>query len=156
MFDSHGIKLITQIYNAFKSDTHIPPANYYLCADLHFYQTGILTITQSDNDSIQINQIVSGTGGADLDTIVPPGKLTGGVPGTNTQFELTTYQSVKSYGYTIISDQLDNGQLSIIFKPVQSQPDGTGGRKPNLINKKTQKHARRLNYKKRKTKKRKK
>jgi len=36
---------------------------YYLCADNHLYQRGIITF----NDRIQINQIVVGTGGAELD-----------------------------------------------------------------------------------------
>jgi hypothetical protein len=39
---------------------------YYLCADLHLYQHGLVTITTGGKDFI-INQYVAGTGGTELD-----------------------------------------------------------------------------------------
>ena len=43
---------------------------YYLCADLHQYQPGVIKI----NDEMTINQYISGTGGADLDDEVSVGE----------------------------------------------------------------------------------
>jgi hypothetical protein len=127
MFNSSGIDLIRRLYAAFTVDGRVP-ANYYLCADLHFYQTGHLTIIPQNGDpAIQINQVVSGTGGSELDNIVPPGGLAGFLPESDIRFNLVTYQSIRSHGYTIISDPLNNGQLNIEFKPVITQT-GAGGR----------------------------
>ena len=39
---------------------------HYLCADLHLYQEGVVTI-----DVMEINQYIVGTGGAELDDEIP-------------------------------------------------------------------------------------
>jgi hypothetical protein len=41
---------------------------YYLCADLHAYQTGIITL----NTGLKINQYIVGSGGTKLDKLVMP------------------------------------------------------------------------------------
>lgn len=44
------------------------PRQYYVCADIHLFQSGVINIYNDKGDSpIQIDQYISGTGGASLD-----------------------------------------------------------------------------------------
>lgn len=69
-----------------------------------------------DNSSFQVKQIVSGTGGAELDTPTKPGTISMQVD--NMKLELVSYFAVRSYGYVIVEDADNNGQLNINFNPV--------------------------------------
>jgi predicted MPP superfamily phosphohydrolase len=44
---------------------------YYLCADLHMYQEGIVQLTLDDGSTMNINQYIVGTGGTKLDDVIP-------------------------------------------------------------------------------------
>ena len=48
---------------------------YYFCADLHHYQTGVITITNGET-SIKIKQYIAGTGGAYMDPEIIPDQIT--------------------------------------------------------------------------------
>ena len=56
------IELLTQIFRLKGSRVKY----YYLCADLHLYQKGIVTISMP-SDEMTIEQYIVGTGGTDLD-----------------------------------------------------------------------------------------
>jgi predicted phosphodiesterase len=80
---------------------------YYLCADLHLYQEGTVTLT----NGLKIYQYVSGTGGAEKD-IPPPD----GIYKADTDSDLT-YEIKKSqntYGFLECTEL--NGDLSFVFK----------------------------------------
>ena len=128
-FNQQGITLINRLYSMFMVSGS-KPVNYYLCADLHFYESGILTITNTDdNSSFQVKQIVSGTGGAELDTPTKPGTISMQVD--NMKLELVSYFAVRSYGYVIVEDADNNGQLNINFNPVVVTQIGAGRRRVN-------------------------
>jgi hypothetical protein len=134
-FNQQGITLINRLYSMFMVSGR-KPVNYYLCADLHFYESGILTITNTDdNSSFQVKQIVSGTGGAELDTPTKPGTLSMQVD--NMKFELVSYFAVSSHGYVIVEDADNNGQLNINFNPVHVVPPQIGAGRRRVIGKKT-------------------
>jgi hypothetical protein len=144
-FKPDGITLIHQLYSMFMVSGHTP-VNYYLCADLHFYESGILTITNTDdNSSFQVKQIVSGTGGAELDTPTPPGHLSMSMPdNTNTfELELVTDDVNRSHGYVIVEDAHNDGQLNITFNPVEidelKEKKQSGAGRRRIIRKKTKK-----------------
>ena len=132
-FNQQGITLINRLYSMFMVSGR-KPVNYYLCADLHFYESGILTITNTDdNSSFQVKQIVSGTGGAELDTPTKPGTLSMQVD--NIKLELVSYFAVRSYGYVIVEDADNNGQLNINFNPVHVVPPQTGAGRRRVVGK---------------------
>jgi hypothetical protein len=153
-FNPDGITLIHQLYSMFMESDHTP-VNYYLCADLHFYESGILTITNTnDNSSFQVKQIISGTGGAELDTPNPPGHLS--MPDNNNTFklDLVTDDVNRSHGYVIVEDVHNDGQLNITFNPVEiddlKEKTQSGAGRRRIIRKKTKKRMK--NKKKNKTK----
>jgi hypothetical protein len=141
-FNPDGITLIHQLYSMFMESDHTP-VNYYLCADLHFYESGTLTITNTnDNSSFQVKQIVSGTGGAKLDTPNPPEHLS--MPDNSNTFgfglELVTDDVNPSHGYVIVEDVHNDGQLTITFNPVEiDELNQSGAGRRRIIRKKTKK-----------------
>jgi hypothetical protein len=48
---------------------------YYLCSDLHLYQSGIITIN-TENQPMKINQFIAGIGGTELDDITALNSVT--------------------------------------------------------------------------------
>jgi hypothetical protein len=75
---------------------------YYLCADLHLYQKGIITNTISEGKTMIINQFIVGTGGTELDMELLPG-MCGQVqvPGTNLVYTCETSEA--KYGFLDVS-----------------------------------------------------
>ena len=63
---AEGIEFIGELYSYFPN-----AKKYYLCADVHLYQKGIITITRQDKTPISIEQHIVGTGGASLDLCTP-------------------------------------------------------------------------------------
>lgn len=104
---------------------------YYFCADLHHYQTGVITITNGET-SIEIIQHIAGTGGAYMDPEIIPDQIT---PDQITPHHERTIsiqeedsenvinssykmeKSRKENGFLIIHDN-PNSLLQILFYPV--------------------------------------
>ena len=61
------IDTLTQIYSKFGNSV----TYYYLCADLHMYQEGKVTITMPDGNEMVIHQYIVGNGGTGLDDSIP-------------------------------------------------------------------------------------
>lgn len=78
---------------------------YYLCADVHLYQEGTVTL---QSNGLQINQYVAGTGGAEKDSPPPNGTYTE----EGVVYEIN--KSKKSYGF-LECKELD-GSLTFDFK----------------------------------------
>ena len=60
--------ILKQIYELTK---HNDLTYYYLCADLHLYQHGLIQLTTDNGDIMKITQYVVGTGGTKLDDALP-------------------------------------------------------------------------------------
>ena len=60
-------ELLHEIYNKFRDTVNY----YYLCADYHCYQKGVIQINMTLTDVMSIQHYVVGTGGAELDAAVP-------------------------------------------------------------------------------------
>ena len=60
------LKDIKDAVDTKNKDTITNTSYHYLCADLHLYQEGVVTI-----DGMEINQYIVGTGGAELDDEIP-------------------------------------------------------------------------------------
>ena len=68
----------------------------YVCADVHMYQSGIISSTNHENKNT-IKQIICGTGGGDKDYYTAPNKI---FTENNIQFELK--EMMDSFGYVEI------------------------------------------------------
>jgi hypothetical protein len=76
---------------------------YYLCADVHLYQSGTINI----NDELVINQYIVGTGGTELDEKIPD------------EFLQETYERVRDNAkYTITENIRDFGFLDCVADEV--------------------------------------
>lgn len=62
-------ELLNEIYNKFRDTVKY----YYLCADYHCYQEGVIKINMTSTDVMSIQHYVVGTGGAELDAAVSTG-----------------------------------------------------------------------------------
>ena len=58
--------VLLEIYNLLGSEINY----FYLCADLHLYQEGLITL-KNEEEQMEIKQFIVGTGGTDLDDAVP-------------------------------------------------------------------------------------
>ena len=85
------------IYNSFD----VQPNYYYLCADLHMYQYGKISILFEDNKIMNIEQYIVGTGGTELDD--------------NSQLKTTTKTS-DNVSYKMIESVKKCGFLNCSYK----------------------------------------
>ena len=103
--------LHNDIYNIFFEIKEHAKIFYYLCSDIHNYQEGIVTIknkTMEINNTMEINQYIVGTGGADLDII--DNSVLGEYDYETDNFELN-YKMNKyecKYGYIVVNIKDDN------------------------------------------------
>lgn len=58
--------VLLKIYNLLGSEINY----FYLCADLHLYQEGLITL-KNEEEQMEINQYIVGTGGTELDEAIP-------------------------------------------------------------------------------------
>jgi hypothetical protein len=95
------------------------PHKYYFCADLHHYQTGVVTITKGDK-TIIINQYIAGTGGAHMDPKITKDKITEEHSRKIQKKDITSSyvmnQSIEKNGFLIID--YTTPKLSVVFHPV--------------------------------------
>jgi len=106
----------------------------YLCADVHNYQKGKVTITKEDQD-IQVQQYIVGTGGADLDddynekynndfnpnnsnsNIDPVCLIETSIDDINLKYEIDQHTS--QYGYIVV--EIINGFVTIQPRMIQGK-----------------------------------
>ena len=62
--DKNKIQCIPELLDLFDNEKNKNKKIIYLCADIHLFQHGIIS-----NDNVNIHQVISGTGGTDLDNI---------------------------------------------------------------------------------------
>ena len=67
---------------------------YYLCADVHHYQKGDITISSPKYKPMRIQQYITGTGGADLDEKIPTPR-----EDTDGDIHYVMHDSVKTNGF---------------------------------------------------------
>ena len=96
------------------------PHKYYFCADLHHYQTGVVTITNGDK-TIIINQYIAGTGGAHMDPKITKDKIIEeehlrkiSIRDITSSYVMN--QSIEKNGFLIID--YTTPKLSVVFHPV--------------------------------------
>jgi len=88
--NKHGVQFVVHLLSLFPKSKH-----YYLCADIHHYQKGTLTLAGLNGSAVR--QFIVGTGGASLDKEPPE---TGSRWTTEDgQVELLTEGSNVGYGY---------------------------------------------------------
>lgn len=113
---------INMLYSVFTTYNNIK--YYYICADLHNYQIGTLTIIKDGLEPMTIKQYIVGTGGTDLDT----DPLNGNEPKEpyiNGPFEVTYSMTPRErdicrgvkYGFLDCICQ-DGADLRFVFYPV--------------------------------------
>ena len=103
---------------------------YYICADLHNYQIGTVTIESTiGGENMTINQYIVGTGGTDLDTDplldVAPFPVVPFVSGTNrVHYSMTDEEKhiCKGVKYGFLECICNNDKLSFIFNQVDGNP----------------------------------
>ena len=93
------------------------PNKYYFCADLHHYQTGVVTITNG-NKTILINQYIAGTGGAHMDPKILPKNIIEEehlrkIEKHDITSSYVMNESIEKNGFLIIDDN-----LKVVFHPV--------------------------------------
>jgi len=87
---------------------------YYLCADLHLYQHGKITITNNANN-MTIQQYIVGTGGTKLDDEIPEGTITNHKRnnGNIGIFNIYKYNT----NYELIESKCEHGFLECVITP---------------------------------------
>jgi len=113
---------------------------YYLCADIHNYQQGIVKIKGPDDDDdkfMEINQYISGTGGADLDDDYDEGyrKDVSGSPVIGVKqadidigdmkIDYNLIEHFSTYGFMVV--KIQNQNITITRVPVPEQQLHSGG-----------------------------
>ena len=103
--------LHSDIYNIFFEIKEHAEIFYYLCSDIHNYQEGIVTIknkTMEINNTMEINQYIVGTGGADLDIINNSvlGEYDYETDNFELKYKMNEYEC--KYGYIVVNIKDDN------------------------------------------------
>jgi len=84
--------VLLEIYNLLGSEINY----FYLCADLHLYQEGLITL-KNENEQMEIKQFIVGTGGTELDEAIPQ--------------DITFVSSSETIDYQMISSKQECGIL---------------------------------------------
>ena len=104
---------------------------FYLCADLHQYQTGIVTIeSQSSMPSLVIQQYIVGTGGTELEKKPYDHSKDGGVSKNiekyNIKYDIIPNTTEYTHGFLVCKLDTDNN-FSADFIPAESPAPVGGG-----------------------------
>ena len=85
---------------------------FYLCADLHQYQTGTVTITAESKPSLVIQQYIVGTGGTELEKKPYDHSKDGGVSKNtekyNINYNIIPNENEYTYGFLVCKLDTDN------------------------------------------------
>lgn len=96
--------VLLEIYNLLGSEINY----FYLCADLHLYQEGLITLKNEEKKEMKIKQFIVGTGGTELDDAVPEEDITV-VSSSETSSSETS--SSETIDYQMISSKQECGIL---------------------------------------------
>jgi len=102
---------------------------FYLCADLHQYQTGIVTIIGESMPSLNIQQYIVGTGGTELEKKPYDHSKDGGVSLTTEKYKINydIIPNTTEYTHGFLVCKLDTDKnFSAQFIPADS-PESMGG-----------------------------
>jgi len=112
----HFHKVLKDIKTAvdIKNTNNASTMYHYLCADLHLYQEGVVTI-----DGMEIHQYIVGTGGADLDDEIPPEAINKKYENGDIAYSLIKTQ--RNFGYL----ECENKSSKWNFKFVSVEEQGT-------------------------------
>ena len=126
-----------------------PNANYYyLCADLHLYQHGEITITNNDNNAnnMTIQQYIVGTGGTKLDDEIPIEHINNHYDRQNGKNGNIVFKNYKyNTNYKLIKSKCEHGFLECVitsycpkfeFISVTEQTTNAGKKRSKTIRKK--------------------
>lgn len=139
-------ELLKEIYNKFRDTVNY----YYLCADYHCYQKGVIQINMSPTDVMSIQQYVVGTGGAELDAAVPEQ-----VYQVNTDIRYNVENAISKNGFLVCKSNKDD-ILSFEFHEVSNpEPKDPEPKDPEPKGGKNKSKTRKLHKKKRKSSKKK-
>ena len=141
------------LWNTIRTTVNLPDMNYYyLCADTHMYQKGVVTVTNTDGTELMnITQYIVGTGGADLDDnpynkiteLESPYIVTDNKSGYTIKYETKSEDILQSYGF--LECESNDRVLSFQFIPIGTVIT-TGGK---LTRKRRVKRRNRKSYKRR-------
>ena len=134
-FNKDGIELIYDICSEFTT-TRV----YYICADVHQYQSSTLEITK-DNKTITIPQYVVGTGGAKLDDCVADNTVMNEKMYDGFGIKYTRNDDCKTeYGYLSVYIPDDNKQTepTFTFTNISDTDNDNMGKKGGTTKKKKQ------------------
>ena len=99
--------------------TNLPPKYYYLCADVHLYQTGTVTMRFPNLPSpMMIKQYVVGTGGAELDDPPTSANIEMEVPDgpeKKVAFSYDIDKSLKTHGFLRCISDNHTGNIQFEF-----------------------------------------
>jgi hypothetical protein len=131
------IPLLKEIYSILGEKKY-----YYLCADYHSYQKGLITLDIEDGNEMKIEQYIVGTGGTKLDDEL--------LSDINPSY----YDEDQKLNYKMKINEQDCGFLAcnineeVVFEPIllgKSIGGKTKKRRRKLVNKKkTRKHSKRI------------
>ena len=113
-------------------ETVKPTGTYYLCADLHQYQEGTITINCDEcGKGYEIKQNISGTGGAEQDDKIPEDKAkeldkepVEGFGKYNVDYKMR--ESTMQFGFTKATVKPGAGGIKFDFVPVDGSMKGEG------------------------------
>ena len=117
--------ILIEIYNSLGDDIKY----FYLCADLHLYQKGIVTLKKEDK-MMTIQQYIVGTGGTELDDEIPNIKFK--VTGENMDYEMEECKAECGF----LHSKLEGEKMSFEFIPIIEQLGGKKKTKKRKRNKK--------------------
>ena len=115
---------------------------FYLCADLHQYQTGVVTITEESMPSLVIQQYIVGTGGTELEKKPYDHSKDGGVSFTSEKYKINydIIPNENEYTHGFLVCNLDtNKNFSAEFIPADSDESVGGTSYKNKKKKRTMK-----------------
>lgn len=82
---------------------------HYLCADIHLYQQGQITIPLDDDNALLINQYIVGTGGAELDNLSTiKTAIYEDKANNNYNINYIANEDIKTNGFLVCDVTLDN------------------------------------------------
>jgi hypothetical protein len=113
-------ELFVEIHNRLDNQTI-----YYLCADFHVFEHGLITITTTDAIPIHINQFIVGTGGAKLDELSNPDP----VIVSDQTINYTPVAQLSEHGFLVCTDPGD-GDFTFKFVGL-SGVEGRGVKRRN-------------------------
>lgn len=121
-------EILMTILNTFKNEVNY----YYLCADLHLYQQGTITIGVEGSD-VEINQYIVGTGGTKLDDEI----LSGFVPASSFPPPIKNYvvnETIRDHGFlTCLLPATPDTDITFTFIPAKSVIGGKNRKTKKII-----------------------